>query len=146
MYLKTDVLQLADVCNEYRSLCMDNYGLDPFHFISAPSMTWRAALKITKVTLELLTDVNMYNFVQRGIRGGVSYIATKYAKANNKESKDLYDPDKPSSYISYIDMNNLYGWAMMQPLPIGDFKWLEPKLYKQTKTKRFNFILSLIHI
>ena len=92
------------------------------HFISAPSMTWRAALKITKVTLELLTDVNMYNLVQRGIRGGVSYIATKYAKANNKEMKDLYDPDKPSSYISYIDMNNLYGCAMIQPLPIGDFK------------------------
>jgi len=81
VYLKTDVLQLADVCNEYRSLCTKNYGLDPFHFISAPSMTWRAALKMTKVELELLTDGDKYNFVQRGIRGGVSYIATKYAKA-----------------------------------------------------------------
>ena len=85
-------------------------------------MTWMAALKMTKVKIELLTDVDIHNFYQQGIRGGVSYIATKYAKANNKESKDLYDPDKPSSYISYIDMNNLYGWAMMQPLPIGDFK------------------------
>jgi len=73
------------------------------HFISAPSMTWRAALKMTKVKLELLTDVDMYNFVQRGILGGASYMATKYAKANNKEMKDLYDSDKPSSYISYID-------------------------------------------
>ena len=69
---------------------MENYGLDPFHFLSAPSMTWRTALKITKVTLEFLTDVDMCNFVQRGIRGGVSYIAIKYAKANNKEMKDLY--------------------------------------------------------
>lgn len=82
LYLKTDVLQLADVCNAYRSLCVKNYGLDPFHFISAPSMTWRAALKMTRVELELLTDADMFNFVQRGIRGGVSSIATKQPPNN----------------------------------------------------------------
>ena len=120
---------------------MTHYDLDPFHFVSAASMTWQAALKKTGEKLELITDVDQYNFVKRGIRGGVSYIATKHAKANNKDMDNLYDKDKQSSYISYIDMNNLYGYAMMQPLPIGDFKWVEPKLYVPTKT--FNYFYEV---
>ena len=145
LYLKTDVLQLADVCNSYRQLGIKHYDLDPFHFVSAPSMAWQAALKKTGVKLELITDVDQYNFVSRGIRGGVSYIAAKHAKANNKDMGDLYDEDKQSSYISDIDMNNLYAWAMMESLPVGDFKWVEPpkapNLYVPTKT--FNYFYEV---
>ena len=90
---------------------MTHYDLDPFHFVSAASMTWQAALKKTGEKLELITDVDHYNFVKRGIRGGISYIATKHAMANNKDMDNLYDKDKQSSYISFIDMNNLYGYA-----------------------------------
>ena len=66
----------------------------------------------------------MYLFLEKGLRGGISYIAKRYAKANNKYMKN-YDPTKPSIYISYLDMNNLYGWAMSGYLPYGGFKWLK---------------------
>ena len=66
----------------------------------------------------------MYLFIEKGLRGGISYIAKRYSKANNKYMKN-YDPTKPSIYISYLDMNNLYGWAMSGYLPYGGFKWLK---------------------
>ena len=66
----------------------------------------------------------MYLFIEKGLRGGISYIAKRYAKANNKYMKD-YDPKKPSKFITYLDMNNLYGWAMSGYLPYGGFKWLK---------------------
>ena len=72
----------------------------------------------------LLWDIDMYLFIEKGLRGGISYIAKRYAKANNKYMKN-YDPTKPSIYISYLDMNNLYGWAMSGYLPYGGFKWLK---------------------
>ena len=71
----------------------------------------------------MLTNVNQFQFIERGIRGGVSYIFKKYAKANNKYISD-YDPTKPSTYITYLDANNLYGWAMSEDLPTGGFYWV----------------------
>ena len=67
--------------------------------------------------------IDMYLFIEKGLRGGISYIAKRYAKANNKYMKN-YDPKKPSKFITYLDMNNLYGWAMSSYLPYGGFKWL----------------------
>jgi hypothetical protein len=113
LYLKTDVLLLADVFEDFRRVCLDNYKLDPAHYISAPGLSWDAMLKRTGVKLDLLSDVNMYQFIEKGMRGGVSYIGHRYAKANNKYMSD-YDPEKPSSYIMYYDANNLYGWAMSE--------------------------------
>ena len=81
-------------------------------------------LKITGVKLEKISDIDMYLFIEKGLRGGISYITKKYAKANNKYMKN-YDPTKPSTYISYLDMNNSYGWAMSGYLPYGGFKWLK---------------------
>ena len=74
--------------------------------------------------LEKIVDIDMYLFIEKGLRGGISYIAKRYAKANNKYMKD-YDPKKPSKFITYLDMNNLYGWAMSGYLPYGGFKWLK---------------------
>ena len=81
-------------------------------------------LKMTRVKLEKIVDIDMYLIIEKGQRGGISYIAKRYAKANNKYMKN-YDPTKPSIYISYLDMNNLYGWAMSGYLPYGGFKWLK---------------------
>ena len=81
-------------------------------------------LKMIGVKLEKISDIDKYLFIEKGLRGGISYIAKRYAKANNKYMKN-YDPTKPSIYISYLDMNNLYGWAMSGYLPYGGFKWLK---------------------
>ena len=71
-----------------------------------------------------MSDIDKYLFIEKGLRGGISYIAKRYAKANNKYMND-YDPKKQSTFISYLDMNNLYGWAMSEYLPYEGFKWLK---------------------
>ena len=81
-------------------------------------------LKMTGVELELLTDEDMYLFFEEGIRGGVSTITNRYAKANNKYMGDQFNPYELSTFIQYLDANNLYGWAMCRLLPVGGFKWL----------------------
>ena len=123
LYLKTDVLLLADVFENFRDLTMKNYGLDAAHFITTPGVTMCAALKFTEVHLELLRDINMLNFFEGGIRGGVSCIMNRYAKANHP-SLPNYDETAPIKNILYLDMNNLYGRAMIDPLPVSGFRWL----------------------
>ena len=76
------------------------------------------------VKLGKIFDIDMYLFIEKGLRGGISYIAKRYSKANNKYMKN-YDPKKPSKYISYLDMNNLYEWAISGYLLYGGFKWLK---------------------
>lgn len=86
-------------------------------------MAWDAALKLTDIKLELFDNEEMYTFMERSIRGGISQISKRFAKANNKQCKD-YDPLKPITHLIYLDANNLYGWAMSQMLPTGKFRWL----------------------
>ena len=122
LYLKSDVCLLADVFENFRDVCLLYYKLDPAHYFSSPGLAWDAMLKMTGVKLDLISDINMENMIQMGMRGGISTIIHRHEKANNKYMKD-YDPDKESSYLMYLDANNLYGWAMCQKLPIGNFKW-----------------------
>ena len=124
LYLKTDVLLLADVMENYRNVCIDNYGLDPLWYYKAPGLAWDAALKISKIELELITNPDMYLMVENGIRGGISTIMKRYAKANNPYAND-FNHKKENTYIQYLDANNLYGWAMNQPLPVDEFEWME---------------------
>ena len=124
LYLKTDVLLLTDVLENFRKTCLTYYKLDPLHYITSPGLAWDAMLKMTGINLELITDIDMQLFIEKGLRGGISYIAHRHAEANNKYTCN-YDPDKPSSYIMYLDANNLYGWAMSQPLPYRNFRWAD---------------------
>ena len=127
LYMKTDVLLLADVFENFRQICMESYELDPAHYFTTPNFAWDAMLKKTGVTLELLTDYDMYLMVEQGLRGGIAMITHRHAEANNPQMKDKYDPEKEHSYISYLDANNLYGQAMVQPLPIDGFKWSDER-------------------
>ena len=103
---------------------MENYKLDPCHYITAPSLAWDALLKKTGQKLELLTDLDKYLFVEAKIRGGISTCGSmRYAKTNDPYLED-YDDKKPKSYVMYEDMNNLYGWAMSQKLPTCVFEWV----------------------
>ena len=125
LYNQVDVLLLADVFENFRDICIKNYKLDPAHYYTAPSLAWDAALKITKVELELLSDIDMLLMVEKGIRGGVSMISNRYGKSNNKYMGDMFVANEPSKYIAYLDANNLYGWAMSKPLPTHGFKWMK---------------------
>ena len=120
LYLKTDTLLLADVFEEFRNVCLENYELDPAWYFTSPGLAWDASLKKTKVKLELLTDIDMLQMIEKGTRGDVSMISTRLGKANNKYMKD-FNPEKPSTFIPYLDANNLYGWVMCEPLPVGEF-------------------------
>ena len=123
LYLKSDVLLLADVFENFRATCLKHYKLDPAHYYTSPGLAWDACLKTTGQNLELLHDYDMLMMFERGIRGGITHISKRYAEANNKYMKD-YDSSKESSYIQYLDANNLYGWAMSQNLPTHGFKWM----------------------
>lgn len=129
LYMETDVHLLADVFENFRDLCLNMYGLDAAPFYTAPGLAWQAALKMTGVQLELLTDPDMHLFVEKGLRGGIAMISQRYANANNRYLSD-YDPCQPSNYLMYLDANNLYGWAMSQSLPTHDFCWLTPNEMK----------------
>ena len=118
------MLQLADVFESFRSMCISTYGLDPAYYVSAPQLSWDAMLKLTGVDLDLISDPAMFRMVDSGIRGGVSMIFTRFSRANNEQTGGGYDPNKPKSWIKGLDANNLYGWAMSQCLPIGEFSWV----------------------
>ena len=127
LYNETDVLLLADVFENFRNICLENYKLDPAHYLTAPGLAWDACLKMTGVNLELLADIDMLLMVERGIRGGISMISNRYGEANNKYMEGSFNKSKPSKYIQFIDANNLYGAAMSKKLPTHGFKWMTCK-------------------
>ena len=90
-----------------------NYGLDPCHYFSSPGLSWDAMLKMAGIKLEKINDIDMYLFLEKGMRGGISYISKRYSKSNSNID------------IMYWDASNLYGWVMgCNYLPYGGFKWL----------------------
>ena len=130
LYVQSDTLLLADVFENFRNMCIKVYELDPAHFLSLPGLTWQACLKKTNIKLELLTDYDMLLMVEEGVRGRICNSIHRYARANNKLLKN-YDENKESSYIQYLDANNLYGWAMSQKLPVNDFKWINNEINEE---------------
>ena len=123
LYLRTDVLLLADVFENFRQTAMATYGLDPAHYYTLPGYSWDCLLKCTNIRLEQITEANMYLFIEKGLRGGISMVSHRHATANNQYMEN-YNNEEPTSFIQYLDANNLYGWAMSQPMPTGGFQWV----------------------
>ena len=121
LYLRTDVILLANVFEAFRKVCLDNYGLDPAHFYTTPGLAWKVCVKKTGIILKLLLDPDMLLMFERGIRGRITQSVHRWAQENNPYMGSEYDPSKPTRYLQYLDANNLYGWAMSQPLPTGGF-------------------------
>jgi hypothetical protein len=108
LYLKTDVLLLTDIFSKFRETSMKHYGLDPAHYVSAPALSWDAMLKKTGVEIELFTEISMHDFIEKAKRGGIAMAGHRYFKANNPKMGDDFDPSQLTSWISYVDANNLY--------------------------------------
>ena len=125
MYLETDVLLLPDVYENFRKQCLTDYELDPAHYYTLPNFAWDAMLLKTGIELELLHDEEVYKMIEQGLRGGMVQCAYKKAIANNQYMGEDYDKSKPSSYISYLDANNLYGLAMCKKLPYKNIKFVK---------------------
>ena len=140
LYVRSDTLLLTDIFENFRQSCLENYELDPAHFVSLPGLAWQTCLKKTNVELEFLKDYDMLLMIEEGIRGGICHAVNRYAHANNHYMKD-YDKTKESSYIQYLDANNLYGAAMSKKLPIKGFKWLDDtERIDEEFTKEYNEI------
>ena len=125
LYLRTDVVLLANVYEVFRKTCLEHYKLDPAHSYTSLGLAWKACLKCTGIKLELLTDPDMLLMFEQGIRSGITQAVRKYAAANNPYMGDKFDPNEDTAYLQYLDTNNLYGWAMSQPLPTGGFRWVD---------------------
>ena len=137
LYVQSDTLLLADVFENFRDMSLKEYELDPAHFLLLPGLAWQACLKKANMELELLTDYEMLLMVEKRIRGGICHSIHRYAKANNKYMKS-YNNNEESSYIQYLDANNLYGWAMSRKLPVNGFKWLDNDVINGEFIKNYN--------
>ena len=124
IYLKVDVVLLAAIFERFRESCHKEFSLDPAHYVSIPGLSWDSALRMTKASLDLLTDIDMVTMIEKGIRGGISCAMTHHAKANNPKVPN-YNPNEPNTFITYLDVNNLYGWALKQKLPTHNFEWVD---------------------
>ena len=147
LYLNTDVLLLADVFENFRETCLEHYNLDPAHYYTSPGLSWDVLLKHTSVNLELFTDINMHQFIERGMRGGISMES----RQGEQPYLEDYNPEQETNYIMYLDANNLYGWAMCQPLPVGDFHWCwvfptQHQIMKWRPNRKIGSILEVFFI
>ena len=124
LYVQSDILLLGGVFENFRNKCIEIYEINPAHFLSPPRLAWQAFLKKIEIKLEFFTDIDMLLMVEKGITGGMCHAIHRYAEANNRFMKS-YDKNKESSYIQYLDANNLYGWAISQKLLVDGFKWIK---------------------
>ena len=122
-YLLSDILLLSDVFSYFRNSIMTQHRLDCLHYATLPSLAWASALKYTDVKLDLLTNPDAYLMIENSMRGGIATISNRHASANNPHVEG-YDETKPTTFITYLDANNLYGGAMSEPLPTGNFHFL----------------------
>ena len=146
LYLQTDVILLANVFEAFRDTCLEHYKLIPAHFYTSPGLAWKACLRKTRVRSELLTNPDMLLMFEHGIRGGTTQAVHHYASANNPYMEGPYDLEKESSYLQYLDANNLYGWAMSQSLPTGRFRWISIKpndISRLAKVKAKGYLLEV---
>ena len=132
LYLKCDVLLLADIFEKFRKNSSKNYGLCTSHYLSTRALIWDAMLNIKKVKLELISDLCMYILFEKDMRGGVSYVSNRYSKASNKYLK-TYDPKQEFKHLIYLNANNLYGYIITYFFPTSGFKWVYPRQFYSSK-------------
>ena len=137
LYVQADTAQLTDVFKNFRSLCLKEYQLDPAYYVSTPSLAFDAMLKITNAKIELFTDRDMVLMTEKGIHGGLTQIIRKYGVANNKYLPD-YDKSKKSTYLKYLDANNLYGYAMNKTLPLYGYEWHDNSIFTDDFIKSYD--------
>lgn len=135
LYVLTDCLLLCDTFQKFREMTMKNYKLDAAHFYTSPGLAWQAALKMSGITLDLLTNPFLYNMFELGIRGGVSMVSKKYGSANHSKIND-FDEFQDNKHILYLDANNLYGWSMSQYLPTGLMHFLSDEEIEQFELQK----------
>ena len=123
LYSKTDVLLLTDAFENFRDVCLSYYGLDPVYYYTLPNFAFDALVKLTGIEIDLVYNQEMYEMIEAGLRGGMTQTTRKKVEANNKYMGENYDKQKESSYINYLDANNLYGLSMIQKLPYRSLKW-----------------------
>ena len=144
----TDVYLLTDVFENFRDMCLNYYGLGPAYYLTLPNYSWNAFLSLTGVRLQQIHIKEMYEMIENGLRGGMTQCSFKKVEADNKDMNEDYDKSKPSSYISYLDANNLYGLAMCKKLPYADFKWYygrmdEKRVMKYSDDDDIGYILEV---
>ena len=122
------MISISNVLEAFRDTCLEHYKLDPAHFFTSPGLAWKACLKKTGVKLKLLTDPDMLLMFERRIRREITQAVHRYALVNNPYMGGKFDQLEESSYLQYVDANNLYGWMMSQPLPTGGFRWVNVEL------------------
>ena len=146
LYLKTDVILLANVFEAFRKVCLKKLWIGSCSLYTAFGLAWKACLKKTGVGLKLLLDPDMLSMFERGIRGGITQSVHRWAKANNPYMGSSYNLNERTNYLQYLDANNLYGWAMSQPLATGGFKWVKVKpkeMSKLAKLKNKGYLLEV---
>ena len=143
LYLRTDVILLSNIFRVFRCTCLWHYGLDPAHSYSASELAWQACFKKMGINLELLTNPDMLLMFERGIRGGITQAVYQHAVANNKYMGDQLNPKEESIYLKYLNANNLYGWAISQPLPTGEFEWVDPSQFMPNSYVNDGYLLEV---
>ena len=148
LYLMTDVSLLTDVFENFRDMCLNYYGLDPAYHITLPNYSWNAFLSLTGVRPQQIHIKEMYEMIENGLRGGMTQCSCKKVEANNKYMNEDFDTPKPSSYISYLDANNLYGLAMCKKFPYDNFNWHynkidEKKILNYTDDDELGYIMEV---
>ena len=141
LYVKSDTSLLAHCFENFRDTCLEKYKLDPCYFVSTPGLVYEACLKFTGIQIEILTDIDMHLMNEEGIGGGITQAIKKYASANNKYMKN-YNPNQLSSFLMYLDANNLYGWAMCRKLPLNKFKWVKSISKRKEHHMKINNFLT----
>lgn len=136
LYLMTDVYLLTDVFENFRDMCLNYYGLDPAYYVTLPNYSWNVFLYMTGAKFEQIHQKEMYEMIEKGLRGGMTQCTYKKVETNNKYMNEQYDTSKPSSYKDYLDANNLYGLAMCKKLPYKNFEWHYSKV---TENKILNY-------
>ena len=128
---------MSDVFEHFRYLCLKEYDLDPTYFVSTPSLAFEAMLKVTKTKIELLTDIDMVLMTEKAIRGGLTQVIRKHIRANNKYLPS-YDKSKKNVSLQYLDASNLYGYAMIQKLPLDGYKWGNASMFTDDFVKNYD--------